>query len=436
MEKQNRQVDDFFREALSNYTVLPSDKAEEAFLKDAAFLVKQGKSVRKIYFYLSGLLLLSFVCTGIYFTFQYTTIQKTQKSPSHLIQPIKQNPVKTMNQSNSNETTIPLIASNTKNLPLTSFHKSLLNNNPAGGLQNQEETKDALQNNTLPPFSTSTSIVSSEVQFAKDSSEKTNLSVPPSQEVKEPPLKEASEVAQPKKHASSRNPRNWSIDIGGYYSPEWMFGTLEGEKYANNFGLDGTFHFGNYSIRTGAGLSITKGTNEMSINYKNFKGFYNHLDSVEVVWDATHTHLIPTYYFTKTSTWDSLLRTKSARLIKRYTYLQIPLILGYDFLKNEHVSLGLRCGPIVSFLLKTEITSNNYDPGLDKIIQINYITPDRIQTYWQFMGGINVGYSVSRKFGIEIEPDLRYYFNSVYEKSGDTKKPWSAGLRAALLFEF
>jgi len=39
-------------------------------------------------------------------------------------------------------------------------------------------------------------------------------------------------------------------------------------------------------------------------------------------------------------------------------------------------------------------------------------------------------------FSIEAEPDLRYYFNSVYESSELTKKPWSVGFRAAFLVTF
>jgi len=413
---------------------VPTDAAKAEFLKEAATFPKPRKTLSKVYYYLAGAILLLFIGAGTYFTYQRTSLQKIQHTPTHSTLIVKQKSIYNFNQDNSHETTIPLLASNSKHLLLTSFHKSLLNKNLPVKLQNQEETKDIMQNSTLPSFSISTSTISSEVQFVKDSSAKTDLITLSNQEVQESPAKDASEEQKTNKHISSRSPGDWRIDLGAYYSPELMFGTLEGEKYSNNFGLEGTFHFGNYSIRTGAGLSITKGTNEMLINYKNFKGFYNHLDSVEVIWDATHTHLIPTYYFTKTSTWDSLLRTKSARLIKRYTYLQIPVILGYDFWKNEHFSLGLRFGPIVSFLLKTEITSNNYDPGLDKIIQINYITPDRIQTYWQFIGGINCGYAVSKKFGIEIEPNLRYYFNSVYEQPAIDQKPWSVGLRVALLF--
>ncbi len=97
--------------------------------------------------------------------------------------------------------------------------------------------------------------------------------------------------------------------------------------------------------------------------------------------------------------------------------------------------MGLRAGPVLSLMLSSKQLSANYDPGQDKIVTINQITPDRIQTNWQVMGGINFGFVLNRRLNLELEPEVRYYFNSVYEKSEITKKPWSAGIRAAINFD-
>jgi hypothetical protein len=112
------------------------------------------------------------------------------------------------------------------------------------------------------------------------------------------------------------------------------------------------------------------------------------------------------------------------------------LILGYDIWSNNRLSIGVRFGPILSVLLYTKQLTDNYDPGKDKIIVINEITPERIQTNWQVMAGLTFGFGDSRRVGIEFEPDIRYYFNSVYEKSGNNQKPWSLGFRIAFLIKY
>jgi len=230
-------------------------------------------------------------------------------------------------------------------------------------------------------------------------------------------------------------PKNWDVCLGLYYSPEWMFNTLNGEKFVNNMGVDGTFHFGKYSVRTGLGLSITTGSNEMLVKTNPYVGTYSFLDSVQFNWDAMHYNLIATYYSTNKQVYDTTLLNNYSYIKKRYTYLQIPLILGYDFWQNSRISLGIRGGAVMSLLLKTENLSGSYNAGMDRVISINDISPDRIDLNWQAVAGISASLKLSGRFSLELEPEIRYYFNSVYESSVNTKKPWSAGMRSALLIK-
>jgi len=462
MEKQNRKVDEFFREELEHHVVVPTDAAKAAFLKEAATLSKTDKSSRKIFLYLSGIIILMLICIGIYIS-QPDPIKKVQDVTTLSSSIIKSKSPITGQKTNAHESNLPMIAS----LPGANPHSSYLSpnhklqNRSLSGLSSSRQFKDGnSRSKTVVPSSSQkpSTIPGNDPYLNKATAVQENPVVQKSPEQITPVKKAADMVGgdtvvtlqasrestptpeqtenpkQKKKHETSGNPKNWNIDIGPYYSPEWMFNTLEGEKSVNNFGIEGTFHFGNYSIRTGAGLSITKGTNELSINYNDFLGNFNHLDSMSFVIDASHK-IIPIYYFTSSGVWDSLMKTQYTKIIKRYTYLQVPFILGYDFWKNDHFSIGLRAGPILSVLIRTEQVSDNYDPGKNRIVQINMITPERIQTFWQFMGGVNASYSFSRGLGIELEPEIRYYFNSVYEKPVNNKKPWSAGFRVAFLIK-
>ncbi|MEI7492665.1 MAG: hypothetical protein WCK92_14790 [Bacteroidota bacterium] len=228
-------------------------------------------------------------------------------------------------------------------------------------------------------------------------------------------------------------PKKWNISAGAYYTPEWMFNTLNGDKFVNNFGVEGTFHFGRYSVRTGVGLSITSGSNEMLRQTNSYLGAYNALDSISFQWNQQHTSLVPTYFTQQKSVYDSTLTYNYSYNKKRYTYLQVPLILGYDFWQNNWLSLGVRGGAVMSLLVKSENLSDTYNEGNDKVITINNVSPDRIQLNWQGIGGVNATFRLSRRFSIEVEPDVRYYFNSVYESSEVTTKPWSLGVRAAIV---
>ena len=242
--------------------------------------------------------------------------------------------------------------------------------------------------------------------------------------------------ASPKNEKKQKPDKDWYFSGAVQYTPEWMFNTLEENKFVNNFGIEGILTFGKYSIRTGLELSITKGTNELLVEYNDFLGSYNKLDSMSFSWNGSINDYIPSYYFSNQDVWDSLMKLDYPKVVKRYTYLQIPLVLGYDFFQSGRFSIGLRAGPLLSILINSKQLSEDYDPGKNKVIRINNITPEQVSLNWQFMGGINASVRLSKKLLFEIEPMAKYYFNSVYEKSDIQKKPWSVGVRAAFIIKF
>lgn len=189
-------------------------------------------------------------------------------------------------------------------------------------------------------------------------------------------------------------------------------------------------------MRTGAGLSIAKGTNELVVEYNDFLGAYNKLDSMQFTWnDPTHQY-IPKFYMTNQNVWDSLMKLDYARVVKRYTYLQIPMIMGYDFWQSDRISIGVRVGPVMSILLASKQLSGAYDPGEKRIVSINSIAPEQVSLNWQVMAGLHTSIRLTRELQFEIEPSIRYYFNSVYEKPVNNAKPWSIGIRAAFVVKF
>jgi len=217
--------------------------------------------------------------------------------------------------------------------------------------------------------------------------------------------------------------------------PEWIFNSLDKDKFLNNFGAEGIFRFGPYSIRTGVGLSITKAYNEMIVETNPYLGSYHALDSMTYHWDSRHYYLIPTVYTTLKDVFDTALQYRYFSHEMQYTYLQVPLILGYDFWEKKRFSLGVRVGAVMSVLLKTRELTSEFDSGKDKIILINDISPDRIHLNWQAMAGINSAFRLSRRFVFELEPNIRYYFDSVNEKLSLTNKPWSVGIRTSILID-
>jgi hypothetical protein len=232
-----------------------------------------------------------------------------------------------------------------------------------------------------------------------------------------------------------RKPKTWGIEAGLSYTPEWMFNTFNHDKFVNNPAIEGIIHFGPFSLRTGLGLSIMTGSNELNVQTNTYLGAYSSLDSIVFKWDQNHYKLLSYVYTSSQNAYDTSLSNNYLYNKKRFTYLQVPLILGYDFWQDKWFSIGIRAGAIISILLNTENISGEYEAGQNRIITISNVTPGRIQMNWQETGGINAKFRLSSRFSVEVEPDVRYYFNSIYESSGPVKKPWSVGLRIAFLIK-
>ena len=144
--------------------------------------------------------------------------------------------------------------------------------------------------------------------------------------------------------------------------------------------------------------------------------------------------MIPTIYTSELQVFGEETKLDYAKVYRQFVYLEIPLLLGYDFIIKPAYSLGFRFAPILSVLLTNKAENLIYDGGLNQIIQINKITPERVQTNWQLSTGINYTRKAGNHLSFEIEPQFGYYFNSVYQKSDHTDLPYSIGLRLAIGF--
>jgi len=438
MQKQNP-IDDLFRRGLADYRVTPSDEHREEFMKDVG---EPGKRPWPLWWLIGGIGLI-LVGTGLWLLLGSDRMTGNRVKD----EPLSGKSVTSEKETNDKVTGEPAASPSSQNNSYPGLVAS--NVKPSGNAliaANVQPANEAVVVRTDKPATreivkseeVTSELKTNEVREEGDVVGVKHIAKVASGDAQQTvaTLRYVSDTTPSRPspyHDNGSQPKKWNISAGVYYTPEWMFNTLNGDKYVNNMGVEGTFHFGKYSVRTGAGLSITTGWHEMQVQSNPYLGSYKELDSIKFTWDTKQYKLVPTYYTSGTNVYDTARQYNYSYVKKQYTYLQVPLVLGYDFWQNNWLTLGFRAGAVMSLLLNTETLSQTYDPGKDRIITINNITPDRIQLNWQGMGGIDAAFRLSRRFSIELEPDVRYYFNSVYESSEITKKPWSVGVRAAVL---
>lgn len=219
-----------------------------------------------------------------------------------------------------------------------------------------------------------------------------------------------------------------------YYRPEYLWNIIEDEKLVHNFGLEWQTKLfnGRYTLGTGIGLSLNKGYYEYAVDYNEYLGIYQQLDSVTFNWDPQEFDMRYEVHTTEAMVYDTTVKTSYERVYRKFVYLQLPLTLGYDFVKTGRSTLGFRFVPIISILLSKKPVDFRYDAGNNRIIQINRITADRVNSNWQLNSGLVYGRQLNESLKLEIEPRFTYYFNSVFEKSDNSVSPMGASIRVAL----
>lgn len=247
------------------------------------------------------------------------------------------------------------------------------------------------------------------------------------------------EVAQLKSEDELRNPvKKWNraereLSAGLSFTPEWLFNTAGlDSKNARTAGLEINYRVHNYSVRSGISMSRTNSLQQWSFTYKPYLGSYQKLDSISFVFDNELRIIVPKYFLSDINLYDEQTRDDLSFTNAPFTYLQIPIILGYDFNTSKRLRFGIRTGPTLSILMTESNDNPDYNAGNNKLVSSTNISPERLKTNWQYTAGPVCNITIAHGFEFELEPHLKYYFNSVYEKP-TPDRPFAVGIRASFL---
>jgi len=298
-----------------------------------------------------------------------------------------------------------------------------------------ESYTDVLVQNNSDDLTQSIEIEEVKVENLKDNSETTAL-ITTEENNKNSDNEILKENIDNTKYQNKFNPY---FSIGAYITPEFIFYPDDSipNNQSYNFDLSVSYHFSNYYfIQTGLGISFSNDDGKYTIDYERYDYMGSYEDVYDVTFDTTLQGIIPIYHTKTVDVYDSVRHISISQTKNRYTYLQIPLLFGYNFSKNK-MTYSVKGGPSLSVLLFDNIPDANLQDEHIKIIRINQKMPIRIQTNWQFLVNFGFNYRFSDKFSISMEPSLRYYIKSVYEKKYiTTKHPFSVGLRTGVIYKF
>ena len=181
--------------------------------------------------------------------------------------------------------------------------------------------------------------------------------------------------------------------------------------------LGASYHLSRFSIGTGISLGYVYDEGKYRIEYKSKDsiGFYESVVGFTVN-PQNASEII--YQTELKNVYDSVQHIADDRTRNRYTYLQIPLLLGYRFVETQHLGITLQVGPAVSFLIGKKEAKPYIDYPNARIIRIENNTSNRISTSWQLWLSLRIDYRINKMISIFAEPSYKYTVKT-FETSGE-----------------
>ena len=226
----------------------------------------------------------------------------------------------------------------------------------------------------------------------------------------------------------------FSVNLG--VIPEMSF-YAEPEAYSKmNVWINGglTWHFSRFSLSINPGLGYVYDKGKYRVEYKSNDsvGYFTNVLSYTI---GANNEII--YNTVNENIYDSLTHQNDYRTMNRFSYLQVPLLLGYRFFESDRVSLTFQAGPAVSFLLGSRKSASVIEYTNARIIRVDDNTPSRVHTNWQVWGDLFLEIRMNKKISIYFEPSFKYFLNSIVEQENVSfKAPWSVGLGIGIQFNF
>ena len=190
-------------------------------------------------------------------------------------------------------------------------------------------------------------------------------------------------------------------------------------------------------FETGIGYQEMKEQGIYSIEFRSYDsiGYYNEVQSFEV------NPLNPDEIIYKTeevSVYDSITHYTHATPTLKYSYINIPLMVGYKVYQQNKFTVGVETGVLFSIMIGKDDPNVAFDyPEYTHIKTINE-TPERVETNFRWQIAVRLDYRFARSMSFAIKPVFSKYLNSVYDtsKGYPDVKPYSMGLQFGLYYGF
>ncbi len=240
------------------------------------------------------------------------------------------------------------------------------------------------------------------------------------------------------RHDYTRTP---DIFIGLKYTPQYRIGIDDKTALSHGFALDLGMQESRIIVQTGIGVEFVKQNTDylLSWNQQQTTGSFQQvsyytIDSIPLFNGDTLVGYIfrPLFHTENTEIFDTVLVEHQATAAVNYTYMNIPLMLGYRW-NCHNWAFNLKAGGSYTFQTGKLRTPENLDEIVANVTEYSAtrISPERRKQWFSLIALPEVEYYFTEKLSANIEPWVRYTLsNTSGNLAGEV--PYAVGVNAGL----
>lgn len=225
--------------------------------------------------------------------------------------------------------------------------------------------------------------------------------------------------------------------VGASAGPEYLFYGDDNSNSGVGYGLDLYYNKSGLILRSGVQLARYGDEGEYNLNYQR-------VDSLGYMYTVESFTIDPNnpdsviFNMKIEGVYDSVNVSERRLTDAYYSYLQLPVMVGYTVASAGNLSFDISGGPVFNILIK----ENNPHPDIpvgDNIYmgEMENQSDPWIKTNIQLRAAVAMHYRFSRHMRLTLEPTYNYYINPVYTGNIDNVyTPYSLGARIGLLYKF
>jgi hypothetical protein len=230
---------------------------------------------------------------------------------------------------------------------------------------------------------------------------------------------------------------NAQLSAGASFNPSLVF--YDPNPYNKMLGGEANlrFAFGDWNIQGGVGFSSMEDVGTYNVDYVSYDSVGYYLDVISFIPDPRNPGNI-IYTTRQVAIYDSVSHYSIEEKTNHYSYLDIPVSVGYTLYQRNRISIMANAGIKFSVLVAKDEPTVEFNVSNGELINVESQVPERMPTNWRFTAGLDFGYTLTDKVSFHLEPVFEQYISPLYAKQPGIvpKKPAVTGLKAGFRYTF